>query len=153
MNIHDRFEQYFPAVRDAFLVYDLDPLVAAGIAHHETLWSPGAHSPPGASDDRLGGAYGLFQMTVNTAEDLGFIGDPSRLYEPAFNASLAAKLMSRNKKLLGGLASVDNLIAAHNCGAGHVLKNTIPASTKTQYVPGVKAAMTLWATAVAQLSK
>jgi len=79
-----------------------------------------------------GGSYGLVQMSLRTAKDLGYTGAGLDLCKPEVCTALAAELFVRNKKDLetaNVLADFSRLAAAYNCGTHHVIEATIPDST------------------------
>lgn len=133
----ERKAQNLAIVARAFRVWGLDPAIGCGIAEHESYWKVDAHSAPGATDDALGGAFGLCQMTLETARSLGFTGTPDELFNPYTNALLAASYCAQNAKLLGDDPA--KWVAAYNCGPGHVRAGTIPRVTSHVYVPDVLA--------------
>jgi soluble lytic murein transglycosylase-like protein len=134
--------KFVPMVIHAFRTAGLNPALGCALAAHESDWDPNAKVLTGP-DGHLGGARGLFQMTLSTARDLGFAGDPSELFDPQLNTDLAVKLALRNAAVIGS-TSPALLAAAHNCGAGHVVNHTIPRSTQNNYVPTILRLMMLY---------
>src|SRR5215469_7350086 len=57
-----------------------DVALVMAIIEHESSFDANAFAP-----DRNGGSYGLMQLDYPTAQDRGFAGSPSALYEPALN--------------------------------------------------------------------
>lgn len=55
------------------------------------------------TDGKRGGAYGLCQMTVQTAKGLGFAGKPDELLDPKLNLTLAARLLKQLSSQFGGV--------------------------------------------------
>ena len=127
--------KFLPLVSRAFANAGFYPEMGCAIAHHESSWDPAAKVLTGP-DGNLGGAYGLFQMTLSTARDLGFAGTIDGLLDPYANVEWAVKLSLRNAKVLKTKAPLF-IIPAHNCGAGHVKSGTVPKSTTDQYLPAV----------------
>jgi hypothetical protein len=129
------------------------PEFGCALAHHESAWDPRAE----ATDPRdlaMGGSRGLFQMTLVSSRGLGFRGSAEGLFYPDVNTEWAIALAKKNKAyLLSKKAELDsymNLAAAHNCGVGHVVRGTIPRSTREQYVPAVMRLMDLYKDRAAQ---
>lgn len=140
MVLVEREAVYKPIVAAAWQgMQDLIP-IAWAMAYHESYWRAHATRLVG-SDGAMGGAWGLFQMTSDTAKSmLGFKGTPDMLLDPTTNAKLAYKLMCQNKEFLEQhriVPTPEALVAAHNCGVGHIVHNTIPRSTSHDYVPTV----------------
>lgn len=111
----------------------LDPAFGCAIVEHESRWNSNARSPVSASDEKYGGAWGLCQILLTTAKDLGYTGDGPGLWDPKVNTELFIKLTLRNLHNLH-IVSVQDLIAAHNSGKTY---NNSPASTRNEYVPQV----------------
>lgn len=112
-------------------------LLAATIAK-ESNWNPSAINDTGG-DAKRGGAYGLSQMTLRTAQGLGYKGDGQGLLDPETNVRLAARLHKANARLLsarGDLSQLEDVIARYNSGKPFA---NAPTFTKDVYVPGVLA--------------
>ena len=86
-----------------------------GIIEHESNFNPAAHSPPGASDDKYGGAFGLAQFLLPTAMSLGYEGAAEGLLDPAVNVNLLVRLTQSNSKRYG-VTDAANLASCHNSG-------------------------------------
>lgn len=95
-------DKYGPVVRRAFAAVGLPVEWGMAIAHVETggTFNPGLRKMSGG-DGALGGAWGLCQMTLDTAKRLGYDGDGEGLLEPRLNAGLAAELCVCNMKAFG----------------------------------------------------
>lgn len=132
--VKDRESLYLPILARAFHAVNLPPEMGPAIAKHESNFRATAVNATGG-DLKRGTAIGLCQMTVTTARTLGFSGEPLELQGPSLNSELAAKLCAHNWKATGH--SLEQTIAAYNCGLGLVSKNEIPAMTKEVYVPAV----------------
>lgn len=132
----EREALYGPIIRQAFRLHGLLPSWGMAIAKHESNFCAKAVADTGG-DAKLGNAWGLCQMTYDTAHVLGYVGQPQGLADPQTNASLAAQLFRRNSAILNTL-EFSKLAAAYNCGPGHVRADTIPASTQ-EYVKQVTA--------------
>lgn len=135
----ERERLYGAMVRDAFKRCGFPPSWGMAIAKHESTFTPTKVNDTGG-DATLGNAWGLCQMTYDTAKSLGYKGVAQGLLDPLCNCALAAKLFSVNAQKLekaGIEADFRNLAAAYNCGVGHVIANTIPQRTLTEYLPFV----------------
>lgn len=135
-------DKYLPVVATAFARAGLPPELGCAIARQESNWDPTA-TASNPKDLAMGGAYGLCQMTMDTAHALGHTDiTPEQLHDPAINASLAAELCVANLKRLSAnsAANVDvfaastaeDLFAMYN--SGRVLAKA-PHVTVNNYVP------------------
>ena len=124
-----------------FVEAGLDPAFGCAIIEHESNWNPKARSPVTASDEKYGGAWGLCQLTLVTAKGLGYSGDGPGLWDPHVNCQYFIKLTQRNISQLHTV-SIEDLISAHNSGKLYL---HAPFTTRTQYVPIVKALYDKWA--------
>lgn len=108
-------DKYGPVVRDAFAAVGLPVEWGMAIAHMETggSFDPSLVKMTGG-DGARGGAWGLCQMTLKTAEGLGYDGDGPGLLEPKLNSNLAAKLCVQLQKSLG--SNLHDVAAAYNSG-------------------------------------
>jgi soluble lytic murein transglycosylase-like protein len=61
-------------------------------------------------------SYGLMQLTLPTAQALGFIGDPTLLFDPDTNIRLGTKLLGQLRSRYGDDASA--VYSAYNSGNG-----------------------------------
>lgn len=122
-------------VSSSFASENLPSELGLALCEQESNFDPNVTNM-GPGDAERGGSYGLFQMSLATAKTLGFQGQGEELHNPILNCFYAAKLTSQNARILG-THDVAKLAAAHNCGTTHVLQNTIPDSTKNEYVPRV----------------
>ena len=100
--------------------------------------------PDAFANDRRGGSYGLMQLELQTAYDMGLDShdDSSVLYDPETNIRTGyAYLKWIQKYLLSrGHKDPDDIIAAYNEGVGAVVKGLKDPS----YVKGVKRRSARW---------
>lgn len=143
-SLHDMTNEskYLPIVALAFKNAGLDPAFGCAIARQESNWNPNA-TASNPKDIARGGAYGLCQMTLKTAQGLGHANiTPEQLLDPAINASVAAELCAENVRRLtvapGQTYSLAALYAdlAAMYNSGRPLARA-PYVTATNYVPRV----------------
>ena len=139
-------DKYLPVVATAFARQGLPPELGCAIARQESNWDPTA-TATNPKDIAMGGAFGLCQMTLDTARALGHADiTPAQLHDPAINASLAAELCAANlKRLAPGRSVYDcaaDLLAMYN--SGRVLAKA-PHITQTNYVPRAMGFMSAYA--------
>lgn len=132
----DNEAKYGPILRAAFVAEGLPGEWGMAISK----WETGGTFDPNtvATDPRdlaRGGSYGLCQMSLRTAQALGFQGDAKLLLDPWLNAHYAAALCAQNQRIVG--SDLARVAAAYNCGCEHVLQGTVPADTASLYVPHV----------------
>lgn len=132
------------------------PLIAA-IMEQESQGNPNAANLTGG-DAALGGSYGLMQMSLSTAQALGYDGDTQGLYDPTTNIYLGTQYLADLLGQTGG--NIDAAISGYNAGLSSVrpgdgkrVGNTgtdadlsTPFINQT-YVDRVKAFMTQYGTA------
>lgn len=94
---------------------DVEASYCLGIIEHESGFNPNAHSPSGASDDKYGGAFGLAQFLLPTAQGLGYQGDAAGLLDAQTNVDLLVKYTTLNQKKFG-VRDAPNLASCHNSG-------------------------------------
>lgn len=130
-------EEIITKIREAAIERNFSSQIQDGliaIAIVESDLNPSATKLTGGDGGR-GGAWGLFQLTLTTARDLGFSGPGSELLEAEINifwAMCLAAEISAN--------TVEDLASEWNSGKRYaVLPDNH--STKTVYVPAVLAAM------------
>lgn len=100
------------------------------IARQESGFRPWARNNIGG-DKARGGAWGLFQVTLGTAQGLGYRGDGPGLLDPVVNADYAARLVA---ELRNQWHSLQDVAAAYNSGKAYALA---PATTRLVYCPRV----------------
>lgn len=85
-------------------------------------------------------SYGLMQLTLPTAQALGFVGDPSLLFEPERNIDLGVKLLSQLRTRYGDDASA--VYSAYNSGNGtNYLTNPTVANHVSHFVANLEKAI------------
>jgi hypothetical protein len=112
---------------------ELPPELGLALARMESNFDP-SQLNMGPGDKELGGSWGLFQMSLDTSQGLGYTGDGQGLKDPVTNCSLAVQLAQKNLHALlasGRAYPKDDqlcwdLAAAHNCGVGRVIHRTVP---------------------------
>lgn len=125
-----RLKRYRPLIEAAFMSKHLPVHWGLSIAKQESGFRPWARNDIGG-DRRRGGAWGLFQMTLETAQGLGYRGDGPGLLDPVLNADYAARFIAelRNK-----WHNLQDVAAAYNSGKPYPLA---PATTRLTYCPRV----------------
>lgn len=104
----------------------------------ESRWTEGASNPTG-SDGARGGAWGPLQLTMLTARNAGFTGTAQDLQDAELSALWFCKIQAARP---GGLAeTLEDTCAWWNAGKASIAD--APLSTKNEYVPAAKFALTL----------
>ena len=143
-------DKYLPIVATAFANRGLPPELGCAIARQESNWNPKA-TASNPKDIARGGAFGLCQMTLQTAQELGHKDiTVEQLYDPAINASLAAELCVANLKRIrvapgqtySDAARWADLFSMYNSGR---VVSKAPHITQTNYVPRCVQFMTVYA--------
>lgn len=101
-----RMERFAPVIHHAFESLELNPTWGMAIARKESSFRPWVVNLTDPGDIRRGGSYGLFQMSLRTALDLGFLGQAKDLLDPDINAYWAAKLVKQLHDTWHNLADV-----------------------------------------------
>jgi hypothetical protein len=115
-----------PIIRAEFAKLSLPPAWGMAIACFESQFNPHALADTGGDAGR-GCAWGLCQMTLETAREMGYLGEPEGLYNPHINAALAAKLCQGNMRRVGN--EIRDVYAAYNSGRPY---NKAPARTRAK---------------------
>ncbi len=89
-------------------VYGLDSNLVYGLVSQESRFKPAAFLM-----DRNGGSFGLTQISLPTAQGLGYTGDGPGLYDPNVNVQFGL-LYLRNR--LDKYGDVGEALSAYNCG-------------------------------------
>lgn len=111
-DVESRIAPYLSAFKKAGEKYDIDWRLLAAMGYQESKWQPDATSHQGA--------YGLMQITLPTAQELGLHdrGDPVK------SIMSAAKYLSQLRAQVPERAKEPDLtyfaIAAYNIGIGHL---------------------------------
>lgn len=140
LTLSQKEKLYIPILASAFANRGFDPEFGVAIARQESALDPECKNL-GPGDRERGGAWGLCQVTLRTAHDLGHKAITSvDLLDPATNASIAAELCSVNaERLIGCTYSYVNgyyedLAAMYNSGRRY---SKAPWTTQSNYVPRV----------------
>ena len=121
----------------------VDPAVFLGIIQTESRWNPAATNLVGP-DAARGGAYGLTQLTLKTAQALEPGITPEQLLDPVTNLRVAGLLLADNRRRGGSLWP--DVAAMWNSGSKF---DSAPESTRYEYVPRVLTAANAYATNLA----
>lgn len=113
--------------------------LALAIARKETHFQ-NVRSKIGATDDKLGGAWGMCQITSETARSLGIKPGMTHVQRGAWLVSDPANGIDAGILYLRKLQQrfgfdLKKILAAYNAGPGAVMKNRIPKVTLEKYVP------------------
>lgn len=126
-----RFESVRRHFSAACSAYNIPMAWLCAIARQESGFKADARVLTGG-DGARGGAYGLCQMTLQTARLVGYTGDAEELSLPDMNCHVAAQLiyqlMNDGHRFFADIASAYN--------SGKPLKRA-PESTRKTYVPNV----------------
>jgi soluble lytic murein transglycosylase-like protein len=88
----------------------------------------------GANPRRVSASYGLMQVMLPVAVELGYVGEPEGLFVPSVALDMGCMKLAELLKWSGG--NVDQALAAYNGGKGNW-----NAPRPQQYVTKVKAAL------------
>lgn len=108
-----RYKRFSPIVISTFRAHGLLPSWGLAIARQESDWCPWSKNTTDAGDIARGGAWGMFQMTLQTARGLGFTGTIDELRDLQTNTGLAAQLVKELNDKWHNLADV---YACYNSG-------------------------------------
>lgn len=103
-----------PYLNAAIAAHGLDGALIYGQCNQESHFDPNAFA-----NDRNGGSYGLMQMSLPTAQGLGYTGSAEGLFDPTTNCNLGCALMAQLLARYNGDAS--KALAAYNAGPGNLL--------------------------------
>lgn len=126
-----RLKRFRPIIEKAFVAKGLPLSWGLAIARQESGFRPWASNTRDPGDKRRGGSWGLFQMSLLTAQKLAFTGDAFDLLDPERNAEYAARLVA---ELRDRWHNLQDVAAAYNSGKSYLLA---PASTRLVYCPNV----------------
>jgi soluble lytic murein transglycosylase-like protein len=127
-----RLRLYRPIIERIFKDLGLDPVWGLAIARQETALKAWLIND-GPGDAGRGNAWGLFQMTLLTANDRGFVGDPHILLDPEVNTAYAAKHI---KWLDGRFHNLRDVASAYNSGRPfHKVPDRMWSATKKMWIP------------------
>ena len=88
--------------------YGLDPSLVYGLVSQESKFKPTAFLL-----DRNGGSYGLTQLSLPTAQGMGYTGDGQGLFNPDVNVQYGLLYLSQ---LLDRYQDEAQALSAYNCG-------------------------------------
>jgi len=134
-------------IYDAFVAQGLPPELGLATAQLESAFNPNAGNITGG-DGARGGAFGLGQITVETALALDRTATPAKLMNPQFNANLMARLTKENWVAAHG--RVQDVISRYNSGRDFW---RAPDGTKLVYTPRVERFMAEWKKKLADKSE
>ncbi len=109
----------------------VEPALLKAVVKLESAWKVSAENQTGG-DLARGGAYGLGQVTLKTAQAFEPSITPSQLLQPDTNLRLASKVLAEGMQKFG---NADDAFAYYNSGKPFALA---PESTQTRYVPLAK---------------
>jgi len=134
-----REKTYLPIIAKAFAKVGLPPHLGVAIARAESQFDPSIMNLTGGDLER-GGSVGLGQMSMMTAEALGYTGNRDGLKNPELNAALMAALCVANSRRKD-CHSLEDLICMYNSGKA---MEKAPSVTKDKYLRTVKVYMDLY---------
>lgn len=114
----ERAARVLPIVEAAVSGTSLTAAVVMGVIQQESDFYPDA-TATAAADLARGGAYGLMQMTLQTARGLGYKGAAGSrdtltgLYDPAANVALGVRYLA---DLYRTTRDIDAAVSAYNAG-------------------------------------
>ena len=110
-----RLAKYRPAIEQVCIARDIPTSWGLAFCRQESCFKADPPQSTDAGDIRRGGAYGLFQMTLATAQGLGYHGDGQGLLLPATNIALWAALVTQLRKRFGA-DNLKDVAAGYNSG-------------------------------------
>lgn len=145
-------KQMADLLRASFARYGLDPEWGPAFGEVESRLNPSARSPAGASDDKLGGAFGSTQITARLLELVGGPSPAALLADPALQAEWTARLVAEGAcvkfradgtpylKRWGRPGSLEDAAAVWNAGRQTFAELGPSHRTRLKYVPDLLAA-------------
>lgn len=94
--------------------YDLEPSILKGLVEQESSWDPKATRQEPRIHDA---SYGLTQVLLGTAREMGYTGDAAGLMDPATGLDYGANYLRQQLDKFGDYRLA---LAAYNGGPGHV---------------------------------
>lgn len=97
-----------------------DPALVLAMIEQESAFDPAAYNPA----DPNGGSWGLMQMQLPTARDMGYVGDGPGLFDPPTSIALGVAYLGWLRGYLGarGIGGDQAVIAAYNAGPGRIAR-------------------------------
>lgn len=99
------------AIQQAAVKWQVPEVWIRAVIDTESSWDPNAYRAEPQINDA---SYGLMQLLVRTARNLGFTGDAEDLYEPGLNIDLGTKLLSDLRSRYGD--DFRRIYSAYNSG-------------------------------------
>ncbi len=105
---------YHETITRISCAYHVNPVLVAAIIHRESDFDPRKMR----SEDRIGDvSRGLMQVTLRTAQWMGFQGKPEALFTPWINIRYGVRFLAY---LLKKYPNVSDALAAYNDGRPHI---------------------------------
>lgn len=132
--VDERAKKFAGTIRSVFEGQDLPFVLGLALAHRETLFVSTPNLTGG--DGARGGAWGIFQVTLQTAQGYGFDKSGPHLAETYTNALYATKVLTEAVKkwniTFDSKEGFRDAASAYNCWRPY--KNA-RVSTKLIYIP------------------
>lgn len=126
MGTYLRYQEYKQLVLDEMdrqgIPYELAPLVF-GLIEQESDWKPDAYRYEAGINDA---SYGLMQILLKTAREMGFRGIPNDLFNPKINVEFGLKFLK--SKLAQYDWNIEGAVIAYNAGHYHLGQAPTPYS-------------------------
>jgi len=103
-------DDYAGLIADAAIRYSVPDSWIRAVILTESSGDPNAFRSTSIRDT----SYGLMQLTLPTAQALGFAGDPNLLFDPVRNIDLGSKLLGQLRARFGDDAAA--VYSAYNSG-------------------------------------
>lgn len=117
--------------------YNVPAVWVYGVIGAESDWNPDAYRSTSPRDT----SWGLMQLTLPTAQALGFTGDPNELFDPETNIDLGTKLLGQLRARYGD--DVQAVYSAYNSGSGsNYLSNSTVAAHVARFMTYLQDAIT-----------
>lgn len=123
-------------IKAAAAQFGVDPMQMAAIVQVESSWNPAATNLSGP-DGARGGAWGLSQITLQTAKAYGFTGSGEDLLDPATSIEWTARILAAG----GPPVTIQDAGAWWNAGKKHFYDLNAESPTASDYVPKLVAAL------------
>lgn len=124
-------QQLFPLIKNAASEYGISIDWICGIIAHESSFNANATNLFGG-DLKRGGAWGLMQLTLDTARDYDKDITKDQLLIPDINIDIGCQHLARIKKRWGG--QLKTVLCVYNSGRP---PERAPHETLDKYVPAV----------------
>jgi soluble lytic murein transglycosylase-like protein len=133
LSIQQRTDLYLPMLAKTGQAYAIPPEWLVAFARVESSFRAGAVNNS-AGDLKRGGSRGLCQLSLKTAQAIGYKGTPEGLFDPITNANFAGLLIVINMHDFK-VDSLEDVAALYNSGRRFA---QAPPSTKLLYVPAIR---------------